>query len=74
MTPIQELIKEFEFIKENHCKSIHEMFFFDGVLAIIETKYLDKEKEVLKNTFFENSGVDNIHDYQNEFNEYYNNL
>ena len=43
-TTLQELIKEFENIKETKCKTLQEMVFFDGVLAIIEGKYLEKEK------------------------------
>lgn len=43
-TVLQELIKEFENIKQTKCKSLQEMLFFDGVLAIIEAKYLEKEK------------------------------
>lgn len=46
-TTIQELIKEFENIKETKCKTLQEMVFFDGVLAIIEGKYLEKEKSNL---------------------------
>jgi hypothetical protein len=43
-TVLQELIEEFESIKENKCKTLQEIIFFDGVLAIIESKYLEKEK------------------------------
>lgn len=42
-TILQQLISEFEEIKEK-CKSLQEMIFFDGILSIIEGKYLDKEK------------------------------
>lgn len=45
MTVLQELIKEFEDIKLTKCKTMREMMFFDGVLAIIEGKYLEKEKQ-----------------------------
>ena len=44
-TAIQELISEFENIKETKCKTLQEVIFFDGVLAIIEGKYIEKEKE-----------------------------
>jgi predicted ribosome quality control (RQC) complex YloA/Tae2 family protein len=47
-TTLQELIKEFENIKETKCKTLQEMVFFDGVLAIIEGKYLEKEKNQIK--------------------------
>ena len=43
-TVLQELIKEFETIKETKCKTLQEKIFFDGILAIIESKYLEKEK------------------------------
>lgn len=46
-TTIQELIKELEGIKETKCKTLQEVVFFDGVLAIIEGKYLEKEKNNL---------------------------
>ena len=45
MTVLQEIIKEFENIKLTKCKTIQEMMFFDGVLAIIEGKYIEKEKQ-----------------------------
>jgi hypothetical protein len=45
MTTIQELIKEFENIKETKYKTLQEVIFFDGVLSIIKAKYLEKEKE-----------------------------
>ncbi len=45
MTVLQELIKEFENIKLTKCKTMQEMMFFDGVLAIIEGKYIEKEKQ-----------------------------
>ena len=38
------LIEEFENIKHTQCKTLQEMVFFDGVLAIVESKYLEKEK------------------------------
>lgn len=44
-TAMQELIEEFEIIKTTKCKTLQEMIFFDGILAIIESKYLEKEKE-----------------------------
>jgi hypothetical protein len=47
MTTLQELIKEFESIKKTKCKTLQKMMFFDGVLAIIESKYLEKEKRNL---------------------------
>ena len=45
MTTVQELISEFEEIKKTKCKTVQEVMFFDGVLAIIEGKYLEKEKQ-----------------------------
>ena len=45
MTVLQELMKEFENIKLTKCKTMQEMMFFDGVLAIIEGKYIEKEKQ-----------------------------
>lgn len=51
MTVIQDLIKEFENIKETKCKSFQEMVFFDGILAIIESTYLEKEKDQIIDSF-----------------------
>lgn len=51
MTTLQELIKEFENIKQTKCKTLQEVIFFDGVLAIIEGKYLGKEKEQINQAF-----------------------
>ena len=48
-TAMQELIEEFEIIKTTKCKTLQEMIFFDGILAIIESKYLEKEKEQIMN-------------------------
>lgn len=42
-TPMQELVKEFENIQKNKCKTAQEVLFFDGVLAIITAKYLNIE-------------------------------
>ena len=46
-TPIQELIEKFEDIQANKCKTLQERIFFDGVLAIIESTFLDKEKKTM---------------------------
>lgn len=43
-TLIQQLIEEFETIQKTKCKTMQEVVFFDGVLAIIDG-YLAKEKE-----------------------------
>lgn len=51
MTVLQELMKEFENIKLTKCKTMQEMMFFDGVLAIIEGKYIEKEKEQIIQSF-----------------------
>jgi uncharacterized protein YfbU (UPF0304 family) len=51
MTTLQELIKEFEDIKQTKCKTLQEVMFFDGVLAIIEGKYIEKEKEQIIQAF-----------------------
>lgn len=43
-TALQQLIDEFVEIKNTKCKTLQEVMFFDGVLAIIDAKYLEKEK------------------------------
>ncbi len=49
---MQELVEQLEFIKLNKTKNLHEVIFFDGVLAIIDAgKYLEKEKEQIVNDF-----------------------
>jgi hypothetical protein len=69
-TPMQELIEQLETIKNNNCKTISEVIFFDGILAVIEAgKYLEKEKELFVNTFIDgevNCGRQLAQDYYNE--------
>lgn len=50
-TAMQELINEFENIKQTKCKTLQEVIFFDGVLSIIESKYLEKEKQQIMDAF-----------------------
>jgi hypothetical protein len=53
-TPMQELIEQLETIKNNNCKTISEVIFFDGILAVIEAgKYLEKEKQVIEDTYYQ---------------------
>lgn len=66
-TILQELIKQFENIKETKCKSIQEMLFFDGVLAIIESGYLEKEKNQIIAAYDKgNRKFENGSEYYNE--------
>ena len=71
---MQELIEEFEIIKTTKCKTLQEMIFFDGILAIIESKYLEKEKEQIKKAFSDGQETPINHPtlphYSND--EYYN--
>lgn len=48
MTAVQEMIAEFTDIQRNKCKTAQEVLFFDGVLTIIEAKYLPKEREQIE--------------------------
>lgn len=51
-TVVQQLIDKFTFIKENKCKSVQELIFFDGVLAIIQSgKYLELEQRQIEDTY-----------------------
>jgi hypothetical protein len=51
-TAMQELVEQLEFIKLKKTKNLHEVIFFDGVLAIIDAgKYLEKEKEQIQKAF-----------------------
>ena len=52
-TVLRELMDEIEFIKNNQCESIQEMLFFDAVLSIIETSYIEKEKQQIINAYNE---------------------
>lgn len=44
-TVVQQIIEKFEYIQKNDCKTLPEHIFFDGVLAILESVYLDIEKQ-----------------------------
>lgn len=74
-TAVQLMIEEFTSIKENKCKTLMEQLFFDGVLAIIETKYLELEKKQLIEAYeegFENNNIDKEEAeqyYTNKFNK-----
>ena len=71
-TAVQQIIEKFEYIKENHCKSLQEVVFFDGILAVLESgKYKEMEKEQIMNAwmhgFEENQPyIDSSEDYYNE--------
>ena len=70
-TAMRELIEEFEIIKTTKCKTLQEMIFFDGILAIIESKYLEKEKEQIIEAYL--TGADYTNDEEVILaNEYYN--
>ena len=71
MTTIQELINELEYIQENDCKTLQERVFFDGVLAIINAKYIDKEKEQITLAFLKGKfeGGDKFSDASKEYYE-----
>lgn len=72
-TAMQEFIEKLEFIKLNKTKNLHEVMFFDGVLAIIDAeKYLEKEKEHLMMAF--NDGKTNAVLKKRTSEEYYDQL
>ena len=50
-TAVQQMITEFTDIQRNKCKALQEVLFFDGVLAIIEAKYLPLEREQIEEAF-----------------------
>lgn len=76
-TAIQEMISEFEEIQKTKCKSLQEVVFFTGILAIIESKYLEKERSQIVYAYSkgceESSGWSNISEgvryYKDNFNE-----
>jgi hypothetical protein len=72
-TAMQEFIEKLEFIKLNKTKNLHDVMFFDGVLAIIDAeKYLEKEKEHLMMAF--NDGKTNAVLKKRTSEEYYDQL
>jgi len=69
-TAIRELIEKFEFIQNNHCKTLQERIFFDGVLAITET-FLEKEKQqiieaAMVGVNYDTSPFKDANDYYNQ--------
>lgn len=48
-TVLQELLRELVGIRDTKCNTLQEVVFFNGVLAIIEAKYLSKEREQIQN-------------------------
>lgn len=46
-TVVQQIIEKFEQIQKNDCKTLAEVVFFDGVLAILQSVYLDIERDQL---------------------------
>jgi len=66
-TVLQELIKELETIKYLNTKTLQEMVFFDGVLAIIEAKYIEKEKNQILVAYDQGlySGISGHHKFEN---------
>jgi len=51
-TPMQELIEKFETIQKNDCKTVQEVVFFDGVLAICDG-FVEKEKKAICDAYTE---------------------
>jgi len=47
-TAVQQMISEFTDIQRNKCNTVQEVLFFDGVLAVIEAKYLSLEREQIE--------------------------
>lgn len=48
-TVVQQIIEKFEHIQKNDCKTLSEHIFFDGVLAILQSVYMDIERDQLIN-------------------------
>lgn len=72
-TALQELISELEYIKDNNCKNFQEVIFLDGIIAIIESKYIEKEKEQIIKSYNDGLSDDIIHgsDFE-DGNDYFN--
>lgn len=53
-TAMQELIEQFEDIKKTKCKTLQEVVFFDGILAVIDSGgYIEKEKKQIVSAYKE---------------------
>lgn len=46
-TVVQQIIEKFEHIQKNDCKTLPEHIFFDGVLSILQSVYMDIERDQL---------------------------
>jgi len=69
LTPMMELIEELKTIKENNCKTFTEVVFFDGIISLIDAKYLPKQKQVMETIFLDGCSS---WDSETEFEKYYN--
>jgi len=65
-TLIQEVILDIEGIKKNHAKTVKEAIFFDAILAILEVKYLPKEKQQIIEIVSDFRARDTAEKYFNE--------
>lgn len=67
-TAIEQVIETLEHIKNNKCKHVYEVVFFDGVLAVIEAGgFLECEKQQLIDSYKSGvSGTKLAEDYYNE--------
>jgi N-acetyl-anhydromuramyl-L-alanine amidase AmpD len=66
MTTIKELIKDLKTIKQKEGKTLQDLLFFDGVVAIIESKYIEKEKEQIISAFNQGYREGEIQEYNSE--------
>lgn len=66
-TAVQQIIEKFEYIQKNDCKTLPEVIFFDGVLAILETEFLKIEKDQIKRAF----NVGGTEAYEQSSEDYY---
>lgn len=60
-TAVQQIIEKFEHIQKNDCKTLPEVVFFDGVLAILESVYLGIEKKQIIEAH--DAGIENPDSY-----------
>ncbi len=70
VTAVRELIEELNYIKLNKTIMLQEVIFFDAVIAIIESKYIQKEKDQIKDTYWD--GGEDLPLLPEDCEEYYN--
>jgi len=73
-TTVQQIIEKFEHIQEKDCKTLTEVIFLSGVLAILETVYLETEKQQIIDAYIQgycHCEYEGVMDTENYYNSTY---